>query len=35
MGNPLTGRLSFHMMYWMIYLTISGEVPDDIVPLND
>merc|ERR1719242_1492540 len=27
--------VSFHMMYWMIYLTISGEVPDDIVPLND
>ena len=27
--------VSFHMMYWMIYLSISGEIPDDVVPLNE
>ena len=27
--------VTFHMMYWMIYLSISGDVPDDIVLLNN
>ena len=27
--------ISFHMMYWMIYLSISGEIPEDVVPLNE
>ena len=27
--------VSFHMMYWMIYMSMSGEIPDDIVPLNE
>ena len=26
--------VSFHMMYWMIYMSISGDIPDDIVPLS-
>ena len=26
--------LSFHLMYWMIYLTISNEVADDLVYLQ-
>ena len=26
--------LSFHLMYWMIYLTISNEVVDDLVYLQ-
>jgi len=26
--------LSFHMMYWMIYLSISGEIPEDLVYLE-
>ena len=26
--------LSFHMMYWMIYLSISGEIPEDLVYLQ-
>ena len=26
--------LSFHMMYWMIYLSISGDVPDNLVWLD-
>lgn len=25
--------LSFHMMYWMIYMSISGEMPEDLVYL--
>jgi hypothetical protein len=30
---PIT-FLSFHLMYWMIYLTISNEVVDDLVYLE-
>ena len=26
--------ISFHMVYWMIYLSISGEIPTDLVYLN-
>ena len=26
--------VSFHMMYWMIYLSISGEIPEDLVYLE-
>ena len=26
--------LSFHMMYWMIYLSISGDIPEDLVYLE-
>ncbi|XP_023343634.1 gamma-aminobutyric acid receptor subunit beta [Eurytemora carolleeae] len=26
--------LTFHLMYWMIYLSISGEVPEDLVYLE-
>ena len=26
--------ISFHMVYWMIYLTISGEIPSDLVYLK-
>ena len=26
--------VSFHMMYWMIYLSISGDIPQDLVPLS-
>ena len=26
--------LTFHMMYWMIYLSIGGDIPNDVVPLN-
>ena len=26
--------LSFHLMYWMIYLTISDEIVDDLVYLE-
>ena len=25
---------SFHLMYWMIYLSLAGDVPDDIVYLQ-
>ncbi len=27
--------LTFHLMYWMIYLSISGELPNDLVYLED
>ena len=30
---PIT-FLSFHLMYWMIYLTISNDVVDDLVYLE-
>jgi hypothetical protein len=30
---PIT-FLSFHLMYWMIYLTISNEIVDDLVYLE-
>ena len=30
---PIT-FLSFHLMYWMIYLTISDNVVDDLVYLE-
>ena len=26
--------LTFHLMYWMIYLSISGEIPEDVVYLE-
>ena len=26
--------VSFHMVYWMIYLSISGEIPSDLVYLQ-
>ena len=26
--------VSFHMVYWMIYLSISGEIPADLVYLQ-
>ena len=26
--------ISFHMVYWMIYLSVSGEIPTDLVYLN-
>ena len=26
--------VSFHLMYWMIYISISGDIPDDVVPLE-
>ena len=26
--------LTFHLMYWMIYLSIAGEIPDDVVYLK-
>ena len=25
--------LSFHLMYWMIYLSISGDIPENLVYL--
>ena len=26
--------ITFHLMYWMIYLSLAGDVPDDIVYLQ-
>ena len=26
--------ISFHLMYWMIYLSLAGDVPDDMVYLK-
>ena len=26
--------LTFHLMYWMIYMSIAGEVPHDVVHLD-
>lgn len=27
--------LTFHLMYWMIYLSISGDLPNDLVYLDE
>ena len=26
--------LTFHLMYWMIYISIAGEIPDNVVYLQ-
>ena len=26
--------LTFHLMYWMIYISIAGEIPEDVVYLQ-